>query len=235
MHYYWDSISEKKVIWMDDETKELVERLFEIGKQYEIVGTTVGKKGKGKANAAALGIVWDGLAFTMKVFKGSDTFRNLRGLRRIGVNVVTLDDVHLIARSALIGWNTDEQEFVREDYVYTRGFPFLKDAAIHIDCSVDDWIENYGTDELGSYHISNLRAVPERSRVNREGASPIRRDDSPIMEAMIFVTRWHVTEGKTKVFLREKVEAHLKEASIGANDSTRKAIKVVEDFLEYNE
>lgn len=220
---------------MDEGDLGLLNRMFEAGRQYEVVGTTLGDRGKGKANAAALGVTWDGESFGLRVFKGSDTFRNLRGLRRLGINVVSMDEVHLIARSALVGWDTDEDEFEEDDYVHNRGFPFLKEASAHIDCTVDDWTENYGQDDIGSYHVAIFKAVPERARVMKDGVMPVERSGNPIIEAMVMVTRWQVTEGRTREYLREKVEGLLDMARSDPKDSICKAVEVVEGFLERNE
>lgn len=216
---------------MDSDVKALLGDLFVEGRTYEVVVTTVRKKGKGAPNAAAMGVVRQGSDLQMRVFKGTDTFDNLRKLRRIGVNVVTVDEVDLLARAALFGWHSGEEEFPADRYENLRGFPFLKAAAVHLDCKVEGWTETYGKDEYGSYHVATFKAVVERHRVVKGGTVPLTRDGSPILEALVATTRWRVSEGGVREFLRERIERALADAKAGNRQSDMRAAGIIEGYL----
>ena len=215
---------------MEKELVRLLEGTFVEGKLYEVVVTTVRDRGKGAPNASAMGIAREGMAFNMRSYKGSDTFNNLRALKRLGINIVTADQVDFLARAALIGWGTEEAEFAPEEYENMRGFPFLKAAIIQLDCKVEDWTENYGQDDFGDYHIATFQAVPDAFKA-KTACTPVERGTSAVLEALVFATRWKVAEGELKEFLWERLKAYMDKAHQQGGPANLKALDLLDKFV----
>jgi hypothetical protein len=218
--------------FMDKGITALLDSTFLEGKTYEIIATTVREKGKGTPNSAALGIVRHGDHFDMKVFKGSDTFNNLRELPRLGINVIPVEAIDVLATAALRGWGSPEPEFDLDKYEQMRSFPFLKVAAIQIDCRIDEWTETTGKDEFGPYHIATFRAYPEAYRVVTEGQKPIERGTSVVLEALVFATRWKVATGDLKAFLCKRLKIYLDESIKKGGAANLRAVDLIDKFLK---
>jgi hypothetical protein len=215
-----------------DKITALLDSTFIEGRTYEVVVTTVREKGKGTPNSAALGIVRHGDHFDMKVFKGSDTFNNLRELPRLGINVLPVESIDVLATAALRGWGSPEPEFDADKYEQQRGFPFLKVAAIQVDCRIDEWTETTGKDDFGPYHIATFRAYPEAYHVVTEGAKPIERGTSVVLEALVFATRWRVATGDLKNFLYKRLKIYMGEAINKGGSANLKTVDLIDQFLK---
>jgi hypothetical protein len=217
---------------MDKGITALLDSTFTEGRTYEVVVTTVRDKGKGTPNSAALGIVRHGDHFDMKVFKGSDTFNNLRELKRLGVNVIPVESIDVLAMAALRGWGSPEPEFDADKYEQMKGFPFLKVAAIQFDCRVDEWEETMGKDDFGDFHIATFRAYPQAYRVVTEGAKPIERGTTVVLEALVFATRWKVATGELKLFLYKRLKIYMGEAINKGGSANLRAVDLIDQFLK---
>lgn len=216
---------------MDQEIGGLLERTFNEGKTYEVIVTTMRDGGQGAPNAAAIGVVRRGQFFTMKVFKGSDTFENVLAVKRLAINVITGDHVDMLAMAALRGWGSTEAEFGAEEYERMREFPVLKSAAIQIDCSVEEWAEKDGKDDYGHFHNATFNAIPQAYRVKDETGRPIERGTKIVLEALVFATRWKVSEGELKKFLYQRLKVYMQKTLDLGGEANLKALGLINDFL----
>ena len=209
-----------------------MEQTFIEGRTYEVVVTTVREKGKGTPNSAALGIIRHGDHFTMKVYKGSDTFNNLRELKRLGINVIPVESIDILALAALRGWGSPEPEFEADKYEQMKGFPFLKVAAIQMDCLVEDWEESFGKDDFGQYHIATFKAIPGAYRVITEAGKPIERGTVAVLEALVFATRWKIATGELKNFLYKRLRIYLGETINKGGAANLRTVDLIDQFLK---
>jgi hypothetical protein len=209
----------------------LLEKTFVEGKTYEVVVTTLRDKGKGSPNAAAIGVVRRGQDLHMKVFKGSDTFENLKGLKKLGINIITIQNINVIAQAALRGWGSPEAEFEPDQYENMRGFPFLKKAAVQIDCQAEDWTEQSGKDDFGQFHTATFKPVPEAYRINDENGRPVEKGTTVVLEALVFATRWKVATGELKAFLQQRLKIYLDKAIELGGEGNLKSVDIIHEFL----
>ena len=206
--------------------------LFSDAKDYEVIVTTVNKLGVlgDVPNAAAIGLkVRDGLC--LKVYKGTNTYDNLDEDPRFGINVVTQDEMDLLARAALYGWGSDEPEFDADDYEIFDGMPFLKAAAVQLSCEMKDKDREKGNDDHGGYELMVFKANVKDKRFLRKDARPIERGSSPVLDALVDVTRWSISAPALKEVLREKVEKDIERAREDGSEAVGRAILIIEEFL----
>lgn len=216
---------------MDQGIRGLLERIFVEGSTYEVIVTTIRDKGRGQPNAAAIGAVRHGASMAMKVFKGSDTFENLGSLKRLGINIITIDAVDVLAQAALRGWGSTEAEFSPDYYENMRDFPVLKCAAVQLDCIVEDWTETSGKDDYGTFHVAKFNAIPQAYRVKDESGRPIERGTRPVLEALVFATRWKVADGELRMFLWQRLKVYMQKALDEGGRANLRAVGLINDFL----
>jgi len=200
--------------------------LFKDSVPYEVLVTTMDKSNR--TNVSAMGVMKQQGIFLLRLFGGSNTFDNMKDLRMFGINVV--HGIDLIAKATLKGWGNEEPEFTDDAFEEFGGYPFLKDATAFIECKVTDWQEQSGKDQFGPYHIAFVKATATNQNVTVP-KEPMKRQDQPLVDALIMATRWKKAEGKAKANL-EKVIRQLMEKSVANFDEkTFEAVGMLETYL----
>jgi len=206
---------------------------FSEGNSYEVIITTVNKLGVlGEVpNAAAIGMTVRGGELRFRVHKGTNTYENLEEDPRFGINMVTHDEIDLVARAALYGWGSAEPEFDADDYEIFDRLPFLKAASVQISCEMNDVDREKGNDDHGGYEVMTFGAVVKDERVLKKEAGPIERGSSPVLEALVNVTRWSISDPKLKKDLRAEVEKDIERVRKVGPKAVQRAILIVEEFM----
>ena len=206
---------------------------FREGKSYEVIITTVNKLGVlGEVpNAAAIGTTVRDGELGFKVYKGTNSYENLEEDPRFGINVVTHEEIDLVARAALFGWGSDEPEFDADDYEVFDRLPFLKAASVQLSCVMRDIDHEKGNDDHGGYELMTFKAVVKDERTLKGEVRPIERGSSPVLEALVDVTRWRISAPELKEGLKRGVEKHIERARGEGSEPVQRAILIVEEFM----
>jgi len=178
------------------------EEVFAEGVRCEVVVTSVGAH----PNGAAIGIRRSGPVLSMKVYAPSNTFANLRLGALFGINVVTADQLDLVARCALKGHGDSTPELLDEELEWLQGVPVLYDVSCRFVARVTERVEVRGGDELGPF----LRARIHAAVIEGQGdpVRPLVRPGPPLLEGLIAATRLPLAQGR----VREQLLSTVREA-----------------------
>lgn len=152
---------------------------------YEAVAATVIGD---RRNASAVGVVWNGKSFHLRLFEGSDTNRILQTSSRFGLCFYPADQVHDLVTAAIRGYGNDQEEFPKEEYAVLDGVPVLKRASAQILCEVGSRTIDNVEDDVGETTILLLEAVPVLGMVRGE-FMPIEMASTPLIRAASACTR----------------------------------------------
>jgi hypothetical protein len=201
-------------------TSDLINMLEEVGlvenQWYETIVTTSGPH----INAAAIGIRRIDDKFHMKVFEMSNTFENLQNGQeqeipcRFAINLIDSSQLDLLCYAALRGWGSPIPEFPRESFEIVDDAPVMKDAFASIICETNESRIEDVKDNYGRSTRMDVRARIVDVILNDPGdARPIARSpDEPLVEALIFATKFKIAKGAMKDKLRSRVEELLEQA-----------------------
>jgi hypothetical protein len=204
------------------------------GRNYEAIITTVGPH----YNAAAIGIRRVDGKFQMKIFKMSNTFENIQDYQdnpdkcRIGINIIDSSKLDLLCYAALRGWGSPIPEFPPESYREVNDTPVLNDAAAWIICAPESSNIEEVKDTWGKSTRMNLTAGIVNIQLNgREQIKPIARGpDEPLLDALVYATKFKIAKGVMKDKCRSRVEELLLKAG---NPTDEAHILTIEALKEY--
>jgi len=199
-------------------------QVLEEGRLYQTIVTT----GFHSPNAAAMGITRIGSEIMIRVFEGSDTYRNLGLDTRFVIHLVPLERELLVVEAALRGWGTGKPEFEFDRFDSFHGILYLVDVGDRIFCRAKKRKDIVVEDEVGS--SAALEAAGEVFRdETRDGIRPIAHKDSPLVEAAVWATRWKAADKDRRGPLQDRVFQYLDEAE-GVSDPG--GIELVKRFME---
>lgn len=186
------------------------------GQRYETIVTTNGPH----LNAAAMGIQRFDDKFKLKIFEMSNTFENIQnrikenGTCLFGINIIDAAQLDLICYAALRGWGSPIPEFSDDYYERIQEIPILRDAHANIICEpVTTDIEKI-KDQYGQSSRMILTAqIVEVVVNNKESFQPlVRGPDEPLLDALVFATKFKIARGQMKDKCRNRVEELLERA-----------------------
>lgn len=214
---------------------EEMKRVLKVGRSYEVIVTTQeeGSSDQGRTNAAAIGLTMTEYGALIKVYMGSNTFANLLATGTLGINVVTMDEIEYLAIAALRGWGTDEAEFDEEHYDQSMDFPFLNVARAWFLCEARKIVLDMdAVDEHGPAGHMSFLAIPREANVTVNRITPIERDLSPIVEALVLATRWRISKDEKKAELERRIHSLIEEVRKDGTTAVVRAIGLLEAYIK---
>ena len=198
--------------------------MLEEGRLYQLVVTT----GFHTPNAAAMGITREGNYIKMRVFKGSDTYRNLKVDKRFAVHIVPASRVRYLLTAALTGWGDSKPEFPPKDFYSFHGVPFLRDLENRFICRTYRYENVEVEDDIGRSKALDIIAEVFRDETH-ENVRPIRHKELDIVEAAVWATRWKAADEDNKKRVRRKARYYLRKAK---GTAAQAHIEMLERFLK---
>ncbi len=180
------------------------QQMFPQGVVIETVVTSLGDH----PNAAAIGIRRVGEHLMLRLFSPSNTFDTLRVGTRFGVNIVTADQLDLVARAALKGHGDSTPELFDDELEWSEGIPMLFDVAARLHARVVERGEITGSDDFGPFRKAKVRAQVEAAE--GDVVVPLRRPGPPLLEALVAASRLQVAPKALRGQLQEAIEAGLR-------------------------
>jgi hypothetical protein len=184
--------------------------------RYESIVTTNGPH----MNAAAIGVRRLDDKFHLRIFNMSNTFENIQraesdgGSGKFAINLIDASQLELLCYAALRGWGSPIPEFAAEFFEKQNDVPVLKDAAASIICTPEKLEIEDIKDQWGSASRMELWAdILEVLVRDPEGVEPIvRGPDEPLLDALVYATKFKVARGAMKDKCRNKVEELIEQA-----------------------
>ena len=184
--------------------------------RYEAIVTTNGPH----INAAAIGVRRLDDRFHLKIFNMSNTFENIQrgekdeGIVKFAINFIDSSQLELLCYAALRGWGSPIPEFPAEFFEKQNDVPFLKDAAACVICTPAKTEIEEVKDKWGAGTRMELTAdIAEVLVKDPEGVEPIvRGPDEPLLDALVYATKFKVAKGAMKDKCRNKVEELITQA-----------------------
>jgi hypothetical protein len=189
---------------------------LEENRWYETIVTTTGPH----INAAAIGVRRIEDRLKMKIFEMSNTFDNLNGNNksenpcRFAINIMDSSQIELLCYAALKGWGSPIPEFPQDYYEKVENAPVFREANAWIICEpVDSKLEEI-KDSYGKSTRMNLTAGIVKIILNNDsGFKPITRGpDEPLIDAIVYATKFKIAKGAMKDKCRTRVEEILQKA-----------------------
>jgi hypothetical protein len=194
---------------------------LEENRWYETIVTTFGPH----INAAAIGVRRIDDKFKMKIFEMSNTFDNLNGKGKIeepcrfAINIMDNSQIELLCYAALKGWGSPIPEFPQDYYEKVENAPVFREANAWIICEPFESKLEEIKDSYGKSTRMNLTAgIVKIILNNNSGFKPITRGpDEPLIDAIVYATKFKIAKGAMKDKCRSRVEKIL-ENTVGQND-----------------
>jgi hypothetical protein len=198
---------------------------IEHGTTYETLVTTLNPGNQ--PNAAAVGVRRVDGKLRLKVFEGSNTYKNLKTANTFGINILEKDQYDLVVKAALKGWGDDEPEFELSGYEFIDNIPFLKATKCWIVSKMETSSIQELTDEYGKTQVMEIVAEVQDLILREKIETPLTRNpDIPILEAAILATRYKVTSGE----MRQAIKAQIDDILNGI-DNEIELVDLLTDFL----
>ena len=202
----------------------MYKEVLEDGRLYQTVVTT----GFHNPNASAIGVTRHGNEIHLRVFEGSDTFANLQKDKRFVVHIVPKGKEGLMIRAALTGWGTGKPEFEAGMFDSFHGILYLLELESRFFCRTKEKMLVEVKDDVGTSNA--LEVVGEVFRdETKDGIEPIAHNESPVVEAAAWATRWKAAEKANQPPLLKETKKWLRKAKKTAD---KDAIKMVKEFLK---
>jgi hypothetical protein len=197
-------------------TEQLEQLGIEEGRWYETIVTTNGSH----INAAAIGIRRVGEKLNMKIYELSNTFENFQKAKergedtRFAINIIDTSQLDLLCWAALKGWGSPIPEFPKDDFDTVSEAPIMKDAHVSIICQPEEQEIETFKDSYGKSTRLKLTAKVIEIIVNDEDDfTPISRSpEEPLIEALVYATKFKIAKGAMKDKCRGRVEELLEQA-----------------------
>jgi len=177
--------------------------------RYETVVSTSGPH----INAAAMGVRRLDEKLHLRIYSMSNTFDNIQqgmnnGSTGFAVNFIDTTQLELLCFAALRGWGSPIPEFPTEYYELHREIPVLRDAPASIVCKPEKIEIEEVKDQWGTSTRMALTAdISEVLVKDSEGVEPIvRGPDEPLIDALVYATKFKITKGAMKDKCRSRVE-----------------------------
>lgn len=221
-------------------TSDITDVLNRIGLEenrwYETIVTTSGPH----LNAAAIGIRRiDDNKFQMKIFEMSNTYDNIQNGKapdnkcRFAINIIDPSQLELLCYAALRGWGSPIPEFPPEFFEMVNDTPLLKDAHACIICEPKQSKIEEVKDTYGKSTRMDLTAGIVDIILRDEGSfKPIARGpEEPLVDALIFATKFKIAKGVMKDKLRSRVEELLEQAGRPNDVAHTLTIEALKEFF----
>ena len=183
---------------------------------YETIITTNGPH----INAAAVGIQWTDSGLHMKIFELSNTYDNLqngqagKGPRKFCINIIDSSQIDMLCYAALRGWGSPIPEFPAEYFEMVNDTPVLKDARACIICEpaksqIEEVKDSFGK----SSRMDMIASIIDVVQMEKGDFKPIVRGPAePLVDALVYATKFKIAKGSMKDKCRSKVEELLEQA-----------------------
>ncbi len=156
----------------------------------------------GHINAAALSAVRHSGNISLRSFKGSNTYENMKKMGLLSVNYIPYGKKELFIKAAAEGWGNEKQEF-GEEITAERGFPAMKSAKGTAICRVESIREEEIKDEIGESMVLHVDARILVWKGSAKNAIKV-GEDRNIM-ALAAYTRYLISEGDVKEKFRKRI------------------------------
>ena len=163
----------------------------------------------------------------LRLFEGSNTFKNLKLNDTFGINIIEKDQFDLVIKAALKGWGDDEPEFELSDYEFHNNIPFLRSTKCWIIGKINTSTSQELTDEYGKTQVMEVVTEVQDIILHDKIGSPLTRSDElPMLEAAVLATRYKVAEGE----IREKIKTQIDNILNGI-ENENELVGLLTDFL----
>jgi hypothetical protein len=205
------------------------------GHWFETIVTTNGPH----KNAAAIGIRRVKNKLQMMIFEMSNTFENIQKGKeeqdhyRFAVNMISPSQIDLLCNAALRGWGSPIPEFPDEFYSDLGDTPVLKSARAWIICEPEEHHIEDVKDSWGKSSRMVLIAEIKDVVLNEaDEFKPIKRGpEEPLVDALVYATKFKIAKGSMKDKCRSEVENLLDLAGNPSDDAHRETMEALKEFF----
>jgi len=170
-------------------------------------------------NSAAMGAEIEGDQMHLNVYVPSNTYLNLNEAGRFTFSLTNSRE--LFYRSALIGHHNDVCELGCSDLAKEDEFYYPVSASITYFCEVEEEKKIKKKDEFGETVVFRFKA----KIMKKEGGGEYIDRDDPVVDALVFASRYHLGDEEQRAKIRKKVQDILKGVDGDVADKVREHVK----------
>ncbi len=150
-------------------------------------------------NSAAMGAEIQGDEMLLNVYVPSNTYMNLKEERHFTYSLT--DDRELFYKSTLTGHHDDICELGCSDLIEKDGFYYPVKASVTYFCQVEGENRVKKEDEFGATEIFQFKA----KILDKKGSGENIDREDPVVDALVYASRYHIGDEEQKIEIREKV------------------------------